>query len=64
MNLMGGMEQMVESHAYRAEPYVDGRHSGSLALIRGVGKLSGIHFIEDSSDLCKIFNTLYPQNGM
>lgn len=40
---MGGMEQMVESHAYRDEPYVDGRHSGSLALIGGVGKLSGIH---------------------
>lgn len=37
---------------------------GGCALIRGVGKLSGIHFIEDSSDLCKIFSTLYPQNGM
>lgn len=55
---------MVESHAHRDEPYVDGRHSGSLALIRGVGKLSGIHFLEDSSDLCKILNTLYLQNGM
>lgn len=33
------MARLVETHAYRDEPYVDGRHSGSPAFVRGVRKL-------------------------